>query len=108
LPGLRILANRVGAGTAMVTAPTATDVTSADFTAGLRRSFTPFQTVYSVITATRFGAEIAFLCSYEGYTANVGAEGVGRSTAEAVVVTSVAILVLDALTALLLAPYLQA
>ena len=36
------------------------------------------------------------------------AEGVGRSTAQAVVITSVAILVLDALTALLLAPYLQA
>ena len=51
---------------------------------------------------------IAFFCSYEGYTANVGAEGVGRSTAQAVVVTSVAILVLDAVIAILLAPYLQA
>jgi len=68
----------------------------------------PFQIVYSIIKATIFGGAIAFFCSYEGYTANVGAEGVGRSTAQAVVVTSVAILVLDALIALLLAPYLQA
>jgi phospholipid/cholesterol/gamma-HCH transport system permease protein len=92
----------------MATAMVATDVTSADFAAGLRLSFTPFQIVDSVIKATIFGGAIAFFCSYEGYTANVGAEGVGRSTAQAVVITSVAILVLDALIAVLLAPYLQA
>ncbi|MFN2637690.1 MAG: MlaE family ABC transporter permease [Gemmatimonadaceae bacterium] len=108
LPVLTVIANAIGVGTAMATAVLATDVTSADFTAGLRLSFTPFQIVYSLIKATIFGGAIAFFCSYEGYTANVGAEGVGRSTAQAVVVTSVAILVLDALTALLLAPYLQA
>src|SRR5205085_388728 len=98
----------VGVVRAMATAVTATDVASADCAAGLRLSFTPFQIVYSVIKATIFGGAIAFSRSYEGYAANVGAEGVGRSTAQAVVVTSVAILVLDALTALLLAPYLQA
>ena len=51
---------------------------------------------------------IAFVCSYEGYITSAGAEGVGRSTARAVVITSVSILVLDALTAALFAPYLQA
>jgi phospholipid/cholesterol/gamma-HCH transport system permease protein len=55
-----------------------------------------------------FGAAIAFLCCFEGYTTDAGAEGVGRSTARAVVFTSVAILVLDALTAVLLARYLAA
>src|SRR5688572_27357532 len=108
LPVLTILADAIGVGTAMFTAVTATDVTAAAFAEGLRLSFTPFQIVYSVIKAFIFGGAIAFFCSYEGYTANVGAEGVGRSTAQAVVITSVAILVLDALTALLLAPYLQA
>jgi phospholipid/cholesterol/gamma-HCH transport system permease protein len=108
LPVLTVLADAIGVITAMVTAVSATDVTTADFTAGLRLSFTPFQIVYSLIKATIFGGAIAFFCSYEGYTANVGAEGVGRSTAQAVVITSVAILVLDALIAVLLAPYLQA
>ena len=108
LPVLTVLADAIGVATAMMTALLATDVTSADFTAGLRLSFTPFQIVYSLIKATIFGGAIAFFCSYEGYTANVGAEGVGRSTAQAVVITSVAILVLDALIAVLLAPYLQA
>jgi len=108
VPALVILADAVGVGTAYLTAIMATDVTSQSFSEGLRLAFAPFQIVYSVIKATIFGGAIAFFCSYEGYTANVGAEGVGRSTAQAVVVTSVAILVLDALTALLLAPYLQA
>src|SRR5204863_9363733 len=73
LPVLTVLANAVGVGTAMATAVTATDVTSADFTAGLRLSFTPFQIVYSLIKAATFGGAIAFFCSYERYTANVGA-----------------------------------
>jgi phospholipid/cholesterol/gamma-HCH transport system permease protein len=55
-----------------------------------------------------FGAAISFVCSYEGYITEAGAEGVGRSTARAVVITSVVILVLDGLTAGALAPYLQA
>jgi ABC-type transporter Mla maintaining outer membrane lipid asymmetry permease subunit MlaE len=38
---------------------------------------------------------------------SAGAEGVGKSTAKAVVITSVWILVLDALTAAALAKYLQ-
>ena len=54
-----------------------------------------------------FGGAIAVLCSYEGYHADAGAEGVGKSTASAVVITSVAILVLDALTATILANKLQ-
>jgi len=108
LPVLTIVANSVGVGTAMATSLLATDVLRSDFVEGLRLAFAPFQIVYSLIKATIFGLAIAFFCSYEGYNADVGAEGVGRSTAQAVVITSVAILVLDALTALLLAPYLQA
>ena len=108
VPILTILADAIGVGTAFVTAVLATDVTAASFSEGLRLAFAPFQVIYSIIKAFIFGAAIAFFCSYEGYTTTAGAEGVGRSTAQAVVITSVAILVLDALTAALLAPYLQA
>lgn len=108
LPILTIFANSVGVGTAFATSLIATDVLQSEFIEGLRLAFAPFQIVYSLIKATIFGMAIAFFCSYEGYTADVGAEGVGRSTAQAVVITSVAILVLNAITALLLAPYLQA
>ena len=107
LPLLVVFANAVGVTTAFFTSVTATDVTWQQFSEGLRLSYTFFQIAYSLIKATIFGMAIAFLCSFEGYVTDVGAEGVGRSTAKAVVVTSVAILVLDALTASLLATQLQ-
>jgi phospholipid/cholesterol/gamma-HCH transport system permease protein len=108
LPVLTVIANAVGLSSAYFIAVTATEVRSNEFIEGLQLGFSTFQVVYSLIKATFFGLAIAFFCSYEGYIAETGAEGVGRSTAKAVVVASVAILVLDALTALLLAPYLQA
>lgn len=107
LPLLVVFANAVGVSMAFVTSVSATDVTWGQFSEGLRLSYTFFQIAYSLIKATIFGAAIAFFCSFEGYVTDVGAEGVGRSTAKAVVVTSVAILVLDALTASLLANQLQ-
>ncbi|MGQ0649242.1 MAG: MlaE family ABC transporter permease [Gemmatimonadaceae bacterium] len=107
LPLLVIFANAVGITTAFLTSVYATDVTWQQFAEGLRLAYAPFQVFYSLLKATMFGGAISYLCSYEGYVTDVGAEGVGRSTAKAVVVTSVAILVLDALTATLLAPQLQ-
>lgn len=107
LPVLSILANAVGLATAWVTASVATDVTSDQFREGLRLGFSYFQVVYSVLKAFLFGGAIAFLCAYEGYVTDAGAEGVGRATAKAVVVGCLAVLILDALTAVLLAPYLQ-
>ena len=107
LPLLVIFMNFVGVLVAFFTAVLATDVTWADFQSGLRIAFNMFQIFYSLLKATIFGGAIAFFCSYEGYVADVGAEGVGRSTARAVVMTSVAILVLDAFIAALFAPRLQ-
>ncbi len=108
LPILVIIADSVGVGTAFATSVFATDILPSDFMQGLRLAFAPFQIVYSLIKAVVFGGAISFFCSYAGYNADAGAEGVGRSTASAVVITSVAILVLDAVIALLLAPYVQA
>ena len=107
LPMLVICADAVGLLSGYVVAVHATDVTKQDFIAGVRLGFGTFQVVYSLMKATLFGTAIAFICSYEGYVTEAGAEGVGRSTAKAVVITSVAILVLDTLTAALFAPYLQ-
>jgi phospholipid/cholesterol/gamma-HCH transport system permease protein len=108
LPILTILADAVGVGAGFIIAVTATDITAPDMREGLRLAFGTFQIVYSLLKATLFGIAIAFVCSYEGYITTSGAEGVGRSTARAVVIGSVAILVLDALTAFLFAPFLQA
>jgi phospholipid/cholesterol/gamma-HCH transport system permease protein len=107
LPLLVVVANAVGIVSGFLTAVYAAGVTATDFRDGLRLGFGAFQLWYSLIKATMFGTAIAFFCTYEGFGTAAGAEGVGRSTARAVVYTSVAILILDALTAFVLAPYLQ-
>jgi phospholipid/cholesterol/gamma-HCH transport system permease protein len=108
LPLLTLVADTVGVLAGVGLGIAATPVSAADFEAGLRLNYGAFQVVYSIIKATLFGAAIAFVCSYEGYVTEAGAEGVGRSTARAVVIASVVILVLDALTALFLAEYIGA
>jgi phospholipid/cholesterol/gamma-HCH transport system permease protein len=108
LPALVILADIMSIVSAWLTLIIATDVRTAEFVEGLRIAFTPFQVVYSLIKATAFGGAIAFVCAYQGYVAEAGAEGVGRSTALAVVIASVSILVLDAIVAGLFAPFIQA
>jgi phospholipid/cholesterol/gamma-HCH transport system permease protein len=107
LPALVTIANATAIGTAYLTLILATPVTGGAFTEGLRLAFTPFQVVYSLIKAVLFGGAIALVCAYEGYTTEAGAEGVGRSTARAVVISSVTILVLDGLVAAALASYIQ-
>jgi phospholipid/cholesterol/gamma-HCH transport system permease protein len=107
LPCLVVLADATGLFSGYAVSVYVTKVTPQDFVAGVRLGFGTFQVVYSLLKATLFGAAIAFVCSYEGFVTEAGAEGVGRSTAKAVVITSVSILILDTLTAALLAPYLQ-
>jgi phospholipid/cholesterol/gamma-HCH transport system permease protein len=108
LPALTVLANATAIFSAWATLVIATDVRTDDFLSGLRLAFTSFQVIYSLIKAFCFGAAIAFVCSYQGYVTEAGAEGVGRSTATAVVIASVSILVLDAIVAAVLAPFIQA
>ncbi len=107
LPILTVFADVIGVLAGMMAAVLVTDVQFSQFMEGVRLGYDQFQVTYSLIKATLFGAAIAFLCSYEGYTTFGGAEGVGKSTAKAVVISSIAILILDATTAVLLAPYLQ-
>jgi phospholipid/cholesterol/gamma-HCH transport system permease protein len=106
LPILVILADATGLMSGYFVSVYTTDVTRQDFIEGVRLGFNTFQVAYSLLKATMFGIAIALVCSYEGYITEAGAEGVGRSTARAVVIGSVTILVLDAITAALLARYL--
>jgi len=107
LPVLTIIANVCGVLSGMLAAVTLTDVQMSAFIDGVRLGYDPFQVTYSLIKSTLFGAAIAYLCTFEGYVTQAGAEGVGKATAKAVVISSIWILVLDAVTAILLAPYLQ-
>ncbi|HEY7395064.1 MAG TPA: ABC transporter permease [Gemmatimonadaceae bacterium] len=107
LPTLVVLADAVGVYSAYFVSTYVTNVTPRDFIEGLRLGFGTFQVFYSLLKGMMFGIAIALVCAYEGYITEAGAEGVGRSTAKAVVISSVAILVLDGLTAGILGPLLQ-
>ena len=107
LPVLVVLADAVGLYSAYFVSSYVTNVPPRDFIEGLRLGFGTFQVVYSLLKAMMFGIAIALICAYEGYITEAGAEGVGRSTARAVVIASVTILVLDGLTAAGLGPLLQ-
>jgi phospholipid/cholesterol/gamma-HCH transport system permease protein len=108
LPVLVVLADAVGVYSAYFVSTSITNVPKRDFIEGLRLGFGTFQVVYSLLKATFFGASIALVCAYEGYITEAGAEGVGRSTARAVVIASVTILILDGLMAGVLGPLLTA
>jgi phospholipid/cholesterol/gamma-HCH transport system permease protein len=107
LPVLTIMADFVGVVAGAMAAVFVGGVQLSMFIEGVRLGYDHFQVVYSLIKATLFGAAIAYLCTYEGYVTQSGAEGVGKSTAKAVVIASIWILILDAVTAVLLAPYLE-
>jgi len=52
--------------------------------------------VYSgIIKSVVFGTVLTWICCYKGYTCGHGAKGVGRATTEAVVISSVVILIAD-------------
>jgi phospholipid/cholesterol/gamma-HCH transport system permease protein len=106
LPFLVVIADFVGLVSGYGAAITLAGMTPQDFSEGLRLAFSKFQIFYSLLKATLFGLAIAVMGSYEGYITGSGAEGVGRSTSSAVVITSVVILVLDMITASALSPYL--
>ena len=48
-----------------------------------------------IIKSTFFGAFLITICGYKGFYTKGGAEGVGRATTEAVLISSVGIMILD-------------
>ena len=55
----------------------------------------PRDLLLGLVKSLAFGLTIGWVCCFKGFYASRGAEGVGRATTEAVVLTSVLILVLD-------------
>lgn len=78
------------------------DLSTPEFIVGARLFFLPFDVTFALIKATSFGFVVTSVGCYFGFRTRGGAEGVGRSTTGAVVVSSMAILVLDAFWAVLL------
>src|SRR5262245_22328326 len=95
-------ANAVGIVAGWVTAINLLDMSSAEFVRGLRVFFFPYDVRFSLIKAASFGLAVSSIGCFFGFNTTGGAEADGRSTTQAVVVSSMLILVLDAFWAVAL------
>ncbi|MCA9736117.1 MAG: ABC transporter permease [Gemmatimonadota bacterium] len=95
-PAVMVLATTVGVIAGWLTALGLLDMSTPEFLKGLRLFFEPFDVQFAIIKGLSFGAILTSIGCFFGFTTQGGAEGVGRSTTRAVVVSSMAILVLDA------------
>lgn len=101
-PVIVTLANGLGIVAGWVTSMALLDMSSQEFVKGLRLFFLPFDVQYSLIKSASFGLTVTAVGCAFGFHTRGGAEGVGRATTRAVVVSSMVILVLDAFWAAVL------
>ncbi len=95
-PLIVAFADAVGIVTGWLTAINLLDLSTPEFIRGVRLLFRPFDVHFSLIKATSFGLAVTSVGCYFGFTTRGGAAAVGRSTTQAVVVSSMLILALDA------------
>lgn len=95
VPVLYLFACFVGIGGGLLIGIYGEFITYGEFIAGAREFFQPFDPIFGVIKATVFGFLITSISCYKGYFTGVGAEGVGKATTEAAVLSCVYILLAD-------------
>jgi phospholipid/cholesterol/gamma-HCH transport system permease protein len=79
-------------------------ISSAEFIRGVQDSFVPFNVTFAIIKTMTFAFLIVTISAYQGFYTKGGALEVGRSSTQAVVFSSIMILVFDyILTQLILA-----
>ncbi len=104
-PPLIVLADGMGLAAGWFVGLLAVDgLTSADIIYGMRYYFRPWALIFSVIKGCVFGLAITFIACFVGLEGKGGAEGVGRATTTAVVLTTLVLMMLD----VLLVPLLKA
>jgi phospholipid/cholesterol/gamma-HCH transport system permease protein len=86
----------VGVGAGWVASVSLLQISSDDFTKGLRLFFDTFDVQYGLVKAASFGTAVTWIGCMQGMAARGGAQGVGRAATAAVVYSAVMILVLDA------------
>ncbi len=95
-------ADAMGILAGWITAINLLDLSTPEFVRGLRMYFFTFDVSYSLIKAASFGFAVTSIGCFFGFTTRGGAEAVGRSTTQSVVLASMLILVLDAFWAVTL------
>ncbi len=101
-PVLYVSAVSVGVAGGLLAAAATDVVTMAEFVQGARESYLLFGPTFGLIKSVVFGFVITSISCYMGYFTEGGAEGVGRSTTQAAVISCVFILISDFMLAVLL------
>jgi phospholipid/cholesterol/gamma-HCH transport system permease protein len=102
VPMLVVFANFIAIMGGLIVAVLGVDVSTETFLNGFKASFQLSDFINGLIKAGVFGLLIGLVGCYEGFHAEGGAEGVGRATTTAVVISSVLILVFNFIFAVLL------
>ncbi len=101
-PILYVFACFVGIGGGILVAQIGGYLSIGEFVKGAREFFQPFDPIFGIIKSVVFGFAITTISCYKGYFTGGGAEGVGKATTEAAVMSCVYILLADLLLAVLL------
>jgi len=101
-PAVVLLANGLGVVAGWATSLALLDMSSPEFVKGLRLFFETWDVWFAVIKAVTFGITVTSVGCFFGLHTAGGAAGVGRATTQAVVISSMIILVLDAFWAAVL------
>jgi phospholipid/cholesterol/gamma-HCH transport system permease protein len=101
-PAVVAMAIAVGIVSGWVTAINLLDLSTPDFIKGLRLFYQFKDVWFGLLKSMSFGLVIALIGCYKGLHTQGGAEGVGRQTTAAVVLSAEMILVLDAFWAVVL------
>lgn len=101
-PALYIVASIFGIGGGISAGYFSGTVPPADFLQGARMYFYPWNVVFGFVKMFVFGFIITSVSCYKGYFATGGAEGVGKSTTDATVLSCILILLADFILAAIL------
>jgi phospholipid/cholesterol/gamma-HCH transport system permease protein len=102
VPMLVVFANFVAIVGGLVVSVMGVEISSETFLNGFRDSFKMSDFLAGMTKAAVFGLVIGLVGCYEGFNTRQGAEGVGQATTRSVVVSSVMILVLNFIFAVIL------
>jgi phospholipid/cholesterol/gamma-HCH transport system permease protein len=101
-PFVVILAMGVGVLSGWLTAVNLLDLSTVEFVRGLKLFYRFKDVWFGLVKSASFGLTISLVGCVKGLSADRGAEAVGRATTDAVVVSAMLILVLDAFWAIVL------
>ena len=73
-----------------------------EFITGLRSFFMPWDATFGIIKGTVFGFAITSVACYKGFSIKGGAQEVGKATSDSVVISCMAIVILDFLLGMIL------